>query len=352
MTGGPPALIGDWSGRRVLVTGHTGFKGAWLSLWLRLLGADVHGLSLPAVPGGAHEAFGAWPAGSEHLVDVRDADAVTAAVAAVRPDVVLHLAAQALVRLSYREPAMTYATNVLGTLHVLEAAAAAGARAVVVVTSDKVYANPGTPRAFVESDRLGGADPYSSSKACAELVVESFRVRCPLPVATARAGNVIGGGDRGEERLLVDVQQAVAQGRPVELRNPAATRPWQFVLDPVAGYLALAEALLTDADSAPPAVNFGPHGEGRLQVASIVEQLCRQLEHEPGWVQQPGDHPHEAPTLSLDATLAERALGWRPRVGTDEALTWTADWWAVEAAAGDLRALAQQQIDDFWRGLR
>ncbi|HEV2813935.1 MAG TPA: CDP-glucose 4,6-dehydratase, partial [Solirubrobacteraceae bacterium] len=263
-----------WDGRSVLVTGHTGFKGAWLSLWLESLGAVVHGLSLPAPTSPSlHELL---RAASCAAVDVRAAGAVRDAVSAASPSVVFHLAAQPLVRRSYAEPAETFAVNVQGTAHVLDAVrACGGVEAVVVVTSDKCYAPvEGSDWGHRETDPLGGRDPYSASKAAAEIVAAAYRSSYSLPLATARAGNVIGGGDWGADRLLPDVMRAALEGTPVALRSPEAVRPWQHVLNPLGGYLLLAQALAAGDEVAASGWNFGPAAEEALPVRALVDRLA------------------------------------------------------------------------------
>lgn len=346
-----------WDGRRVLVTGHTGFKGAWLALWLQRKGAAVTGFALP--PDDERSAFPAlapWPGLTSVMGDVRDPAAVAAVLGRSDPEVVFHLAAQALVRRGYADAFETYHTNVVGTANVLhQLAAAPSVRAVVVVTSDKVYAQIGAARAFVEDDVLGGHDPYSASKALTELLVAGWRSRAGEDgrrpaVSTARAGNVIGGGDRGPDRLLPDAWRALEAGTPLVLRYPAATRPWQFVLDPLQGYLRLAECLVDQPAGVPAAVNFGPGGGGAptvREVAQRVFELWGSGSVEVG----PASTLHEAPTLSLDAGLARRALGWAPRLDLDTALEWTLAWWRGADRGEDLRALATGQIEAY-EGIR
>ena len=343
-----------WRGRRVLVTGHTGFKGAWLVLWLEQLGADVTGLALaPRDPTGAWSALAPWPAVRSHEIDVRDLAAVRNVVHAAKPEVIFHLAAQAIVREGFDDPVGTYATNLGGTVNLLEAVRSqVSVQAVVVVTSDKVYENPGTNHAFTEQDRLGGTDPYSSSKACAELAVAAWRrsfLAGDVPgLTTARAGNVLGGGDRGRDRLAPDVQHALRTGSPVRLRHPDATRPWQFVLDPLRGYLLVAQHLL--AGGAPPlhAVNFGPSDASGTTVRDIVERL-QSLWGSGSWEKVDSTGGQEAPYLRLNTSLADRALGWRPRLDLQRALEWTVAWWRAEAGGEDLRALAVAQLREYTR---
>jgi CDP-glucose 4,6-dehydratase len=340
---------GFWAGRRVLVTGHTGFKGAWLTLWLQQLGAEVAGFALaPDDDRSTFPALGPWPGLHSIIGDLRDPNAVAAAVRETEPEVVFHLAAQALVRRGYAEPFDTYHVNVVGTANLLEQLRRApSVRAVVVVTSDKVYANTGAARPFAEGDPLGGSDPYSASKALAELLVEGWRAGLgdapQLAVSTARAGNVIGGGDRGAERLLPDAWRALERGAPLRLRYPEATRPWQFVLDPLHGYILLAERLVCDPSHAPEAVNFGPDDGSSTTVREVVERLFR-VAGAGRW--EPADEPAppEARSLALDSALARRVLGWTARVPLDAALEWTAMWWRARERGEDLRALALYQL--------
>ena len=342
-----PASREFWQGRRVLLTGHTGFKGGWLWLWLRQMGAHVTGYALapPSAPN-LWEIVGDGAASI--LGDLRDADRVRDAVRRTDPQVVFHLAAQALVRESYRDPLGTFATNVLGTGSVLQACRELRAlECIVVVTSDKVYQNDGAGRPFREDDRLGGHDPYSNSKACAELLTGSFRdsfFHDGPPLATARAGNVIGGGDWSAERLIPDCVRALASGTPVTLRYPAAVRPWQHVLEPLDGYLALAEALVRAPATTPRAVNFGPDAASFCEVREVVDGFSARFGGKPGWKLDASDHPPEARALTLSSALAERALGWRPRLDIGEALAWTADWYRAYAAGENMVSLSQMQI--------
>jgi CDP-glucose 4,6-dehydratase len=338
-----------WNGRRVLVTGHTGFKGAWLSLWLQSLGARVAGIALPpASPTAAYGAMAPWSGLDSVITDIRDAEAVSAAVKRHSPEIVLHLAAQALVRRGYHEPVATYETNVMGTIHLLRAVESCdGVKAVVVVTSDKVYANDGQSTPFREGDRLGHTDPYSNSKACAELVAAAWKASFldarGIAMATARAGNVIGGGDEAEDRLLPDARRAVEAGQPLRLRNPDSVRPWQHVLEPLAGYLDLAEALVTRTGSAPEAVNFGPPDESCRPVRDVIGRVF-ELWGEGSWALAKGAHPAEAHTLRLDSSVARERLGWAPRLAFDEALRWTVDWWRAQHDGRDMRGFSLEQI--------
>ena len=338
---------GFWRERRVLVTGHTGFKGAWLCLWLRALGARVTGFALP--PATSPNLFELVVEGIESILgDIRDAGRVREVAARTDPHVVLHLAAQALVRESYRDPLGTYATNVVGTAAVLEACRAAPSlECVIVVTSDKVYAQEGRGVPFIEEDRLGGRDPYSASKACAELVTASYRdsfMTAGPAVASARAGNVIGGGDWSPDRLIPDCVRALAAGRPVALRYPQAIRPWQHVLEPLSGYLTLARALIERPRQTPRAVNFGPAPASFCRVHEVVDAFSARFAGRPGWVLDPYPQPPEGQSLTLSSTLAERSLGWRPRLALEDALAWTADWYRTHATGGDLSALCAAQI--------
>jgi CDP-glucose 4,6-dehydratase len=328
-----------WAGKRVLLTGHTGFKGAWLALRLVQEGAEVHGLALAPEPGSLFERARIGELVRSSEVDVRDREAV--ARAAGSPDVVLHLAAEAIVRRSLRDPVTTYAVNVLGTAHVLEAVP--DARAVVVVTSDKCYENREWAWGYREGEPLGGEDPYSSSKAAQELVAGAFRASYGRPIATARAGNVIGGGDHAEDRLVPDLVRAVAAGEPLRVRNPHAVRPWQHVLCPLDGYLVLAERLWEDPSVAGP-WNFGPADEDAREVAWIADRICERWGEGASWEADGGEHPREAGLLKLDASRARAALGWAPRFGLDRAIDLVVDWHRAVGAGEDPREVTLRQL--------
>ena len=323
---------GCYRGRRVLVTGHTGFKGSWLALWLSSLGARVSGLSLdpPAQPN--HWELLQLAIDDDRRADIRDSGAIAQALATLQPEIVFHLAAQSLVRPSYADPVATWSTNVMGTAHVLDACRqVASLRAVVVVTSDKCYENRETQAAYREGDALGGHDPYSASKAGAELVAASYRrsyfeSATSALVATARAGNVIGGGDWSADRLIPDLVRARAAGGTLEIRSPGAVRPWQHVLESLSGYLLLGQHLLEGETAAARAWNFGPAAQDACTVQAVLDKLKA---HWPqiAWRVGTGEHPHEATLLQLDSSLARERLGWRPVWPLDEALAETAHWY-------------------------
>jgi len=355
-----------WRDRTVLVTGHTGFKGAWLSLWLQAMGARVVGLArgVPSSPS-LYELARAGESVTEESGDICDLDAVVGAFARHAPDVVIHLAAQPLVRRSFAEPRATYETNVMGTINVLEAVRASpSVRVVLAVTSDKCYANPwrhrpdggtGTepaPRPFVETDPKGGSDPYSSSKACAELVVESylqsfFATSSDGPrLASGRAGNVIGGGDWGEDRLIPDIMRGAIAGDAIAVRSPQAVRPWQHVLSPLSGYLRLAEALY-ETPELQGGWNFGPAFEDARPVRWIVDHLTELWPDDIRWELDPGPHPHETHFLSLDSSKAREQLGWSSTWGLDEALSSIVAWYLALRDGADMRAVTLGQIEAF-----
>jgi CDP-glucose 4,6-dehydratase len=344
-----------WDGRRVLLTGHTGFKGAWLAAWLDCLGASVVGLSLPPdTEPNLWDLIGGKQGIRTFEGDVRDAGLVARVFDEARPEVVLHLAAQSLVRRGYRRPAETFETNVMGTVNVLDAALRCPtASAVLVVTSDKVYANVGDGAPHGEAAPLGGQDPYSASKACTEIVVEAYRASffhaAGIALATARAGNVIGGGDWAPDRVVPDVVRMLAAGTPVALRYPDATRPWQHVLDPLHGYLRLADRMATEPAGVPPALNFGPPLSSCIRVRDVVERLSACWDGRPGWYHDPAPALPEQPALALSSSLAADVLGWRPVLPLDDALTWTAEWYAGHHEGRDMASFTGDQIERFMR---
>lgn len=351
-----------WRDQPVFLTGHTGFKGSWLSLWLAGLGAQVHGYALDPQPGvNLFEVAGvAARLASDTRADLADRGALRQSLQAARPRVVFHMAAQALVRPSYADPVATFATNVMGTAHVLEAVRGVDSvQAVVVVTTDKVYENREWVHPYREGDALGGHDPYSASKGAAEIVTASFRASFFGPlgghaarVATARAGNVIGGGDWAPERLVPDCLQAFAAGREVELRYPGAVRPWQHVLEPLSGYLRLAERLLEEGGAALPAAwNFGPEAGGDATVLQVAQALAQRWGEDASVrVIGAAGQPHEAGLLRLDVTQARAQLDWRPRWKLEQALAATVDWQRAWLRGEDMAAVCAAQIAQYVEG--
>jgi len=345
---------GFWRDRRVLLTGHTGFKGAWLALWLQSLGARVTGFSngVPTEPslyelarvGGAMESIEG---------DVRDPEAIASAVAGAEPEIVIHMAAQSLVRRSFAEPRQTFQTNVMGTVNVLDAVRVhgSGVRAIVNVTSDKCYENREWEWGYREDEPMGGHDPYSSSKGCAELVSYAFRRSFFADpdgprLASARAGNVIGGGDWGEDRLVPDIMRAALAGEEVRVRNPNSIRPWQHVLNPLSGYLVLAQALW-EAPELAEGWNFGPGDEDARPVGWVVERIAALWPERLRSVQDDGPHPHEARYLKLDSSKARARLGWRPGLDLEATLESIVDWYSQLRGDGDMRAVTLGQIEAF-----
>ena len=342
-----------WRGRRVFITGHTGFKGGWLSLWLQSLGAELQGYALeaPTTPSLFAEADVAQGMRSQ-IGDVRDGATLSRTLSAFKPEVVLHLAAQPLVRLSYRDPVETYSTNVMGTVHLLEAARHCDSvRAIVNVTTDKCYDNREWVWGYREGEPMGGHDPYSSSKACSELVSSAYRASFlaegRAALATARAGNVIGGGDWAADRLIPDILLAFERGEAVRIRNPHATRPWQHVLEPLGGYLCLAEHLVQQGQAFAEAWNFGPLDGDVQPVQWIVDHLAREWGGGARWAVDAGEHPHEARFLKLDISKARQRLQWQPHWRLGTALSHIVAWHQAWLAGQDMRALCLQQIAQY-----
>lgn len=347
-----------WKNKKVLIIGHTGFKGSWVALWLQNLGAYVWGYALPAPTDPslfkmAHVA--------DEMVsltgDIRDFENVKLAISQSTPEIVIHMAAQSLLRYSYANPVETFATNVMGTVNVLEAVRLSEAvRVVVSVTSDKCYENRELDRGYHENDPMGGYDPYSSSKGCAELVTAAYRhsyfgaangVSHDVALATARAGNVIGGGDWAKDRLIPDVMRAVMEYRHVAIRNPVAVRPWQHVLEPLDGYLTLAERLWEDGPEFSEGWNFGPDEHDTQPVSWIVERLTSQWGEDARWEVESAQHPHEASYLKLDSLKARTRLGWSPKLSLETALGWVVEWYKGYQKNLDMRKFTHHQITNY-----
>jgi CDP-glucose 4,6-dehydratase len=350
-----------WSGKRVFITGHTGFKGSWLCLWLQQLGAQVTGYALaPPTNPSLFEVAQVAQGMKSVIGDIRDGAMLTNAMRLAAPDIVIHMAAQPLVRRSYVDPVETYSTNVMGTVNLLEAVRRiSSVRAVVNVTTDKCYENKEWVWGYRESEPMGGFDPYSSSKGCAELVTAAYRnsffnsskySEHKVALAAARSGNVIGGGDWAADRLVPDILRAIEAGQSVNIRNPHATRPWQHVLEPLSGYLALAEKLYLQGPAFAEAFNFGPAEEDAKPVQWIVEQVTQRWGEGAAWHLDGGTHPHEAHYLKLDCSKARAALNWRPRWHLDQALHVIIVWYKAYSAhqsSQDMRTLCIQQINDY-----
>jgi CDP-glucose 4,6-dehydratase len=347
-----------WRGKRVLVTGHTGFKGSWLSLWLQAMGAQVTGYAL--APPTRPSLFEAADVGSNMtsiIGDIRDLARLQSVFADCRPEIVFHMAAQPLVRHSYVEPVETYSTNVMGTVNVLEAVRhTPGVKAVVNITTDKCYENREWVWAYRENEAMGGYDPYSSSKGCAELVSAAYRssffnadhyAQHGVALATVRAGNVIGGGDWAQDRLIPDILAAFEQGLAADIRNPNSVRPWQHVLEPLRGYLTLAERLHDIGASFADGWNFGPLDEDARPVGWIAEKMAFLWGDGAAWRSDAGDHPHEATYLKLDISKARQRLDWHPSLRLEDALKFIVDWFRAHQAGADIRSLTLAQISSY-----
>lgn len=347
-----------WSGRKVFLTGHTGFKGCWLSLWLQSMGANVTGYSLsPEADLNLFEVAKIATGMESYFADIRDLAALRSAINAVRPEIIIHMAAQPLVRHSYVAPVETYTTNVIGTVHVLECARhCSSVRAVINVTTDKCYENKEWVWGYRENEPMGGYDPYSNSKACAELVTSAYRnsffnsanyAEHHTAIASARAGNVIGGGDWAADRLIPDFIRAIAAGDRVKIRNPGAIRPWQHVLEPLSGYLLLAERLVTHGPEFAEAWNFGPNESDARTVEWIVQSLVEGWGDGAGWEKNDSPQPHEATYLKLDCSKAHARLDWQPRWTLETALSRIIDWHKAQLAGQDMHELCIRQIEEY-----
>ena len=353
-------VVSSWRNRKVFLTGHTGFKGGWLSLWLASLGAKVRGYS--RTPATQSNMFGLASAGStiESVSgDVLDSANLEAALHEFAPEVVFHLAGQAILRRSYDEPVRTFAANVMGTAHLLEAVRkTSSVRAVVCVTTDKVYQKQDWEWPYRETDPLGGFDPYSSSKACAEIVAASYRnsffpvsrwKEHGVGVATVRAGNVFGGGDWGKDRLIPDLIRGFQAGEPIRIRRPQSTRPWQHVLEPLHGYLMLAERLLANPEKLSPSFNFGPREEDAWTVGQIATKLAGMWGDGASWISDEEKHVEELRALRLDASRAHAELGWRPRLHIETALEWSLLWYQAWQRKVDMKSFTMAQIGEYER---
>ncbi len=342
-----------WHAKRVFLTGHTGFKGSWLSLWLQSMGATLRGIALEPPTEPALFNVACVAEGMEHrITDIRDFASVKAQMDEFKPEIVIHMAAQPLVRLSYSQPVETYATNVMGTVHVLEAARHAGSvRAIVNITTDKCYENREWVWGYREDEPMGGYDPYSNSKGCAELVSSAYRRSflkdAGMAMATARAGNVIGGGDWALDRLIPDILRALQDKQPVLIRNPHAIRPWQHVLEPLSGYLLLAEKLYEQGQAFAEGWNFGPRNEDVRPVQWIVEELCQAWGQGASWQLDNSTHPHEANYLKLDISKARTRLTWQPRWSLEIALEKITDWHQAYLSGANMRQLCVKQIEAY-----
>jgi CDP-glucose 4,6-dehydratase len=343
-----------WKNKRVFLTGHTGFKGSWLSMWLQEMGAHVKGFSLAphTTPNLFHEAKVKEGMESE-IGDIRDLRLITESMCDFDPEIVIHMAAQPLVRLSYSEPVETYATNVMGTIHVLEAARKCkNLKSIVAITTDKCYENKEWPWGYRENEPMGGHDPYSSSKGCCELLIASYRnsfFNTPesASLASVRAGNVIGGGDWSDDRLIPDILKAFEKSEPAVVRNPLSTRPWQHVLEPLSGYLVLAEKLYQDGDQFAEAWNFGPRDEDCQSVAYILDKMIATWGQGATWVMDANSHPHEAGFLKLDCSKAKQKLHWEPKWNLEFTLTSIVKWHKAFLQNENIRLICQNEIQSY-----
>ncbi|EIJ43119.1 CDP-glucose 4,6-dehydratase [Beggiatoa alba B18LD] len=347
-----------WQHKKVLLTGHTGFKGSWLALWLQQLGADVIGYSLPPpTQPNLYELAHVAQQMQTTIGDIRDLTALTHCLQKYKPDIVFHLAAQSLVRYSYQNPVETYASNVMGTVHLLDAVRQTNSvKAVVIVTSDKCYDNQEWIWAYRENEPMGGYDPYSNSKGCAELVTMAYRnsffhpanyAQHGVAIASVRAGNVIGGGDWAQDRLIPDILQAFIANRPVQIRNPHAIRPWQLVLEPLQGYLLLAEKLYLEGTKFAEGWNFGAEEKDSRPVQWIVEKLAQIWGSGATWQTDNLQHPHEAHYLKLDSTKAKTYLGWQPKLSLETSLTWIVEWYQHYLHQADMETITRAQIANY-----
>jgi len=338
-----------WQDKKVFLTGHSGFKGNWLSLWLNLLGAKVTGFSLDMDANSLLASSDISRQINCVMGDIRNLSLFSEVLSSFQPEIIFHLAAQSLVRFSYADPITTFSTNVMGTVNLLEAVRKIDSvKAVVVVTSDKCYENSDLVWGYREQDPMGGHDPYSASKGCTELAVSAYRRSFfwenGAAIATVRAGNVIGGGDWSNDRIVPDIIRAVSRGKTVAVRNPTAVRPWQHVCEPLYGYLILAEHLFTNRNEYAEAWNFGPDDEGARTVSWLADYVCSKWGERAGWHHDKAEHPHEANYLKLDCSKAKARLGWHPRLDLATALDWTVEWYKVFFNKSDVRELTAQQI--------
>lgn len=348
---------GFWKGKKVFLTGHTGFKGSWMSLWLSLLGAKVRGYSLQP-PATMHSLFHELKIEKlvdSHIGDIRDYGALYKSMVEFNPDVLIHMAAQPLVRYSYREPVETYETNVMGTVNVLESARfCANLKSIVNITTDKCYENDGRVSGYTEEDPMGGYDPYSSSKGCAELVSSAYRRSFlqdkGVGLASVRAGNVIGGGDWAEDRLVPDILKSFANSVPVVVRNPKATRPWQHVLEPLSGYLILAQRLYQEPERYSGGWNFGPEGDDVKSVDWILDQMISKWPNS-SWSLDTCSNPHEAAFLALDISKAKSMLGWHPTWKLDHTLNRIVDWHRAWLSGEDMQQKSFREIEEYMKDM-